>query len=319
MLLGQEELAELPAKFRWGYSAISHILSKFENEAGPRTAFPCIFAPKAVKRGNLRFLLIPYEPENSRYELGLLASGLRTYIDQININALDVNHNRSLLVLFEPVATLTTTDQLKKIFIEATQFLLDEDRRPWPSHVSKDPAHRTWTMCFHGCELFMNVSHPAHALRRSRNMGAGLAFVINPRKIFDIAAPANQQGSAITARTRKNIDIYDDVTHSGLLGSYVLGEAQWQPGLQNRQKRELEVIVAMKVGHSEQARQGAGSGRGGGCCFRRTDKGEQLTGIKAALQRASRARSVLLALVGRNRCIRLPSTLSQGGNILSCS
>lgn len=239
MLLSQEELAELPAKFRWGHSAISHILSKFENEEGSRTAFPCIFAQNVVKRGNLRFLPIPYEPEKSRYELGLLASALRTYIDQINIDALDINHNRSLLVLFEPLATLTTTDQFKTVFIEAMQFLLDEDRRPWPSHVSKDPAHRTWTMCFHGCELFMNVSHPAHVLRRSRNMGAGLAFVINPRKIFDIAAPANQQGSAITPRIRQNIDIYDDATHSGLLGSCVLGEAQWQPGLQNRQKREL--------------------------------------------------------------------------------
>lgn len=228
MLISQDELAELPAKFRWGHSAISHILSKCENEAEPRTAFPCIFARNAVKRGNLRFLLILYQTENSRYELSLLASGLRAYIDQINIDALDINHNRSLLVLFEPVATLTTTDQFKRIFIEAMQFLLDEDRRPWPSHVSKDPAHRTWTMCFHGCELFVNVSHPAHILRKSRNMGAGLAFVINARKTFDIAAPANQQGSAITARIRQNIDIYDDVAHSGLLGSYVLGEAQWE-------------------------------------------------------------------------------------------
>ncbi|QQN65485.1 YqcI/YcgG family protein [Bradyrhizobium diazoefficiens] len=225
MLFGRKELAEVTAEFRWGYSAISHILSKFENEAGPRTAFPCVFARNTVKRGNLRFLLIPYEPENSRYELSLLASGLRTYIDQINIDALDINHNRSLLLLFELVATLTTTDQFKQIFIEAMQFLLDEDRRPWPSLVSKDPAHRTWTMCFHGCELFVNVSHPAHVLRRSRNMGVGLAFVINPRKIFDIAAPANQQGSAITAKIRQNIDVYQHPA-----GVVLLGEAQWQPG-----------------------------------------------------------------------------------------
>lgn len=209
MLFSQNELAELPHKFRWGHSAISHILSKCENEAGLHTAFPCIFARNAVKRGNLRFLLIPYGPENSRYELSFFASGLRTYIDQINIDALDINHNRSLLVLFEPVATFTTTDQFKKIFIEAMQFLLDEDRRSWPSRVSKDPAHRTWAMCFHGCELFVNVSHPAHVLRTSRNMGAGLAFIINPRKIFDIAAPAKQQGSAVTAKIRQNIDIYD--------------------------------------------------------------------------------------------------------------
>lgn len=228
MLLSQEDLANLPAKFRWGHPAIAHIVSKFEDEAESRTAFHCIFARNAVKRGNLRFLLIPYELEDSRYELSCLASGLRAYVDQINIDALDVNHNRLLLVLFEPIATLTTMDQFKQIFIEAMQYLLDEDQRPWPSHVSKDLTHRAWTMCFHGCELFVNVSHPAHVLRRSRNMGAGLAFVINPRKIFDIAAPANQQGRAITARIRQNIDVYDDFTHSGMLGSYVLGEAQWQ-------------------------------------------------------------------------------------------
>lgn len=150
--------------------------SKFENEAGPRTAFPCVFARNTIKRGNLRFLLIPYEREKSRYELGLLSSGLRTYIDQINIDALDVNHNRSLLVLFEPVATLTTTDQFKHIFIEAMQCLLDGDQRPWPSHISKDPAHRTWTTCFHGCELFVNVSHPAHVLPQKQKHGRRAGF-----------------------------------------------------------------------------------------------------------------------------------------------
>lgn len=122
MLFSQNELAELPAKLRWGHSAISHILSKFENEAEPRTAFPCMFARNAVKRRDLRFLLIPYEPENSRYELNLLASGLRTYVDQINIDALDINHNRSLLVLFEPVATLMTTDQFKKYSSKRCRF-----------------------------------------------------------------------------------------------------------------------------------------------------------------------------------------------------
>lgn len=51
MLFSQEELSELPAEFRWGRSAILHILSKFEGEAGPRTAFPCIFARNASSAG----------------------------------------------------------------------------------------------------------------------------------------------------------------------------------------------------------------------------------------------------------------------------
>ncbi|UVK48102.1 YqcI/YcgG family protein (plasmid) [Mesorhizobium sp. AR07] len=84
------------------------------------------------------------------------------------IHSIDLNHHRPLLVLFEPVITLTTTDQFTQVFIEAMQFLIDEDHGPWPVHVSKDTAHHTWTMCFHGCELFVNVSHPGHVLRKSR-------------------------------------------------------------------------------------------------------------------------------------------------------
>ncbi|KRP86915.1 hypothetical protein AOQ72_02735 [Bradyrhizobium yuanmingense] len=226
MLINQGELANFTGKFRWGHTAILHVLSKFDNEAGAGPEFPCFFGRSAVKRGKLRFLLIPYDFGTSRYELELLSCGLRAYIEQIDTDALDIKRHRPLLVLFEPVANFTT-DHFKQVFIEAMQFLIDEDRRPWPAHVPKDPTHHSWTMCFHGCELFVNVSHPAHVVRRSRNMGAGLAFVINPRKIFDIAAPADERGRAITAKIRRSIDIYDDVTHSPFLGSYLLGEAQW--------------------------------------------------------------------------------------------
>ncbi|NPU15741.1 hypothetical protein HL667_32120 [Bradyrhizobium sp. 83012] len=227
MLIDQDEVANLTDKFLWGQAVTSYILSKFEGEAGTRTRFPCVFAQRVVKQGNLRFLLVPYALEDRKYELDYLARGLRTYIEQINVDALRICSHRPLLVLFEPVSALSTREQFNHVFIEAMQYLLDQDQRPWPAHVSQDPAHRTWTMCYHDCELFVNVSHPAHVLRKSRNMGAGLAFVINPRKIFDIAAPANRWGEAVTAKIRRNVDKYDDIPHSPLLGSYLHGKAQW--------------------------------------------------------------------------------------------
>ncbi|MER8886908.1 YqcI/YcgG family protein [Mesorhizobium sp. M0816] len=248
MLINQGELANLTAEFWWGHAAISHVLSKFEAETETRPRFPCIFGQNAVKRGNLRFLLIPYKFETSQYDLSVLASGLRTYIAHTNIRSIDLNHHCPLLVLFEPITTLTATDHFKKVFIEAMQFLLDEDHGTWPAHVSKDPAHHTWTMCFDGCELFVNVSHPGHVLRKSRNLGPGLAFVINPRKIFDIAAPADRKGRAITATIRRNIDIYDDVAHSPLLGSYLLGETQWPQYMipDNNEEAPLECPLHFK-------------------------------------------------------------------------
>lgn len=227
MLIDQAEYTNLPAEFSWGHSAISHVLSKFKNNPGTRDGFPCIFGHTSVRRGNLRFLLVPYDIYECRYDYRSFVDDLRSYVDQVDVNSLDLSSHRPLLVLFEPAATLTTTDQFEQIFMEAMQFLIDVDQEAWPTHVSKNPEHHTWTMCFRGCELFVNVSHPAHVLRRSRNLGESLAFVINPRKIFDIAAPDDAKGRHVTETIRHNIDLYDDVPHTPLLGSYLLGEAQW--------------------------------------------------------------------------------------------
>lgn len=227
MLIEQAECTNLPAAFSWGHAATSHVLSKFKSDPGTRDGFPCIFGHNSVRRGNLRFLLVPYNVDISEYDFHVLADDLRSYIDQVDVKSLDVSRHRPLLVLFEPVAIFTTADQFQQIFIEAMQFLIDVDQQSWPTNVSKDPDHHTWTMCFQGCELFVNVSHPAHVNRRSRNLGDGLAFVINPRKIFDIAAPDDAKGRRVTKTIRHNIDLYDDVPHSALLGSYLLREAQW--------------------------------------------------------------------------------------------
>lgn len=97
MLINQGELANLTERFRWGHAVISYILSKFENEAGTRTGFPCFFGQNAVKRGNLRFLLVTYDLENSKYELDRFAFGLRTYIEEINVDVLEIDNHRPLL------------------------------------------------------------------------------------------------------------------------------------------------------------------------------------------------------------------------------
>lgn len=226
MLISQKN-SSFPKKFKWAKNAIRFVLSKFESDAGTRNGFPCVFAQNAVKRGNVQFLLIPYNVDNRKYELDILGMGLRECIEQINVDRLDINKHRPLLVLFEPTDTCNTTEDFRAVFVESMQYLIDTDEKAWVSHIPMNPVDPAWTMCFHGCELFVNVSHPAHALRRSRNMGEGLAFVINPRKIFDIAAPADRQGLLISEKIRANVDIYDDIPHSPLLGSYVLGEGQW--------------------------------------------------------------------------------------------
>jgi FPC/CPF motif-containing protein YcgG len=228
MLTSQKDFHSTGISFSWAHQEIEMVLEKFKAEPGTREGFPCIFGQNSVRRGNVKFLLVPFLHNQCVHDYRSLASDLRAYLESINVSRLDINRHQPLLVMFQPVKEMKDVNDFRKVFLDAMQYLIDHDERPWPEHISKNPSDESWTMCFHGCEIFVNVSHPAHVKRRSRNMGNGLVFVLNPRKIFDVAAPDNRQGASLAAKIRANIAVYDDISHSPLLGSYVLNEAQWQ-------------------------------------------------------------------------------------------
>lgn len=209
----------------WVTHSVTQIASRFEQQTGPE--FPCVFAQNAYQRGNILFLPVPYQSDVGTYQFSALAEGLKTYLKSEADWDGSVNTTRPLLVLFEPVPHLSATKDYEKTFIDALQYLIDHDSVPWVNGTPKQPEQEYWSMCFEGQQLFINVSHPNNVNRRSRNLCDAMVLVINPRERFDIVAGVHKKGYSVREKIRQNIDRYDLISHSPLLGHYQAGGLEW--------------------------------------------------------------------------------------------
>ena len=95
--------------------------------------------------------------------------------------------------------------------------LAKNDPCPWPEEVSHDPANPTWSFCFEGSPIFVNVNSGFHTQRKSRNLGPDLVLVLQLRDAFD-HIPGNAAKVREIIRTRK--DGYDGIPRSPFLGTY---------------------------------------------------------------------------------------------------
>jgi len=227
MIVKQSEWpCDLPKSYEWAASQLDDISQRFIEEPGTPNGFPCVFGHNAFKRKLVYFSLIPSAGPD-QFDLNVLTDDVGEYLEHSKSWDGDVNTHNPLLVVFQAKKTAKPTEFYKDRFVEALQHLIDVDDVPWPSSVVLNATHHSWTMCFKGIEIFVNVSHPNHVNRRSRNLGEGMVFVLNPRQRFDVVAPANRQGHLIEEKIRSNIDVYDRIPRSRLLGSYAKDEHQW--------------------------------------------------------------------------------------------
>lgn len=219
-LFSQTEAAEQDG---WVGITTKQILSRFAKNATP---FPCLFAKKAFACGMVKFLSVPYLPHKKQYDLAIFSEKLKYYLQSTLTWDGKFQTAYPLLVIFEPMGD-KTTNEYQDLFVQSLQYLIDHDDKPWIGEIPKDANKEYWTMCFCGVEIFINVSHPNHLLRKSRNLCDTLVLVINPRQRFDIFAGDNPAGYAIRNQIRDNIDKYDEIPRSPLLGHYLLGELEW--------------------------------------------------------------------------------------------
>ena len=213
------------ADLNWSGHLMQQISSRFELKDGPE--FPCVFAQNAHQRGNILCLPIPFQSDLGTYRLEVLFEGLKAYLKAESQWDGSVNTARPLLVLFQPMEHLSTTKDYERIFVEALQYLIDNDQVPWVNGTPTKPEQEYWSMCFDGQQLFINVSHPQNVNRLSRNLCDAMVLVINPRERFDVVAGAHKRGYAVREKIRKNIDLYDRISHSPLLGHYQAGDLEW--------------------------------------------------------------------------------------------
>lgn len=222
MIIKQEDLH---SKSGWIKEITSQILSRFGRK--PEKVFPCNFARKAFGSDMVRFLPVPYDKELGDYDYTVLGNGLHEFLEDAKEWDGRFNTAFPLLVIFEPNTDIKNLERCEEVFLKSIQYLVNNDPCPWPSDTPLDPENKFWSMCFNQTQIFINTSHPNHTFRDSRNLCDTLVLVINPRERFDKFAGDNEAGRMMRKAIRDNIDKYDKIPHSPLLGHYFAGELEW--------------------------------------------------------------------------------------------
>jgi FPC/CPF motif-containing protein YcgG len=201
------------------------VLSDIESRVGDDPDFPCVFSKNAFQKGLLKFIFV-----NTIEISGIqhLAEGLTEYVEISRGWNGNLNTAYPLIVAFSLDAIKAQSiDGYDAFGWNVLQKLHDVDPAPWPTEVPTDPNSPSWSMCFNGMPIFCNMSHPAHRVRRSRNLGEHFLFIINPRERFDIVAGDTPSGRKVRSNIRNRIARFDGAAHCLQLASYGAGGIEW--------------------------------------------------------------------------------------------
>lgn len=187
--------------------------------------FPCPFSKNAFEKKLLRFAFVESIDATG---IGNLAESLTQYVELSRTWDGSLNTAYPMVIAFSlRVAAPQALENYHAFGWRVLQNLHEVDPAPWPQDVGTNPDTATWSMCFNGMPLFCNMSHPAHVLRRSRNLGEHFLIIVNPRERFDVVAGDSPAGRKVRANIRKRIVRYDGMPHCPQLASYGAGSIEW--------------------------------------------------------------------------------------------
>lgn len=209
----------------WHLAAFHDVESRL-TDAG----FPCVFSRNAFRK---QLVLFSFVEDAGPSGIRHLADALAEYVELSRDWDGQLDTAYPLVIAFSPEAvTARSVADYHAFGWAVLQELHHVDPAPWPSDVGQDPDSDSWSMCFNGMPLFVNMSTPAHRVRRSRNLGEHFVLVVNPRERFDVVAGDTPSGRKVRSNIRARIDRYDEAPRARQLGSYgVAGLEWWQYGL----------------------------------------------------------------------------------------
>lgn len=182
--------------------------------------FPCVFAQQAnhLKSGWACF--VDSVATDAGRETARRA--ILTYIDTLGRYSRARATIMPFLLIVRPCYPRLSLKEYRDQAWGLFQYLHDNDPEPWQAEVPTDPERGDWTLCFGGIQLFANVSNPAHALHKSRNLGDSLVFAMQPRTNFDLVGGDNPKGRQVRHEIRQRAERYEGrpaATHLGFYGS----------------------------------------------------------------------------------------------------
>lgn len=183
------------------------VFSEFNEftEALSDEAFPCLFGRRAWKDKTNKFLFCGRLADGGQEHF---RRGLLEYTEFVKKTPVRER-------LFSPLI-ISVVDFIKEpekhhlMAWQLMQYLIDNDKAPWPDNVPIDVDNPLWTFCFNNVQLFFNISTPAHQVLRSRRLSSCLTLVVNPRENFDVVANSKERsGQLIRQKIRDRVRDYN--------------------------------------------------------------------------------------------------------------
>ena len=147
--------------------------------------FPCFFGTIAEQREMIRYAIAPSftDPDAIAHTL----EAIYKYLDEEKVVAQNSGEDSfflTLVIFFPPGEEGMVEDYAAKAwaFLNSLHQL---DSAPWPADLPTDPHAAGWRYCLGGRSLLVTICTPPHQKRRSRNLGPGMTFVINPADLFE--------------------------------------------------------------------------------------------------------------------------------------
>jgi FPC/CPF motif-containing protein YcgG len=189
--------------------------------------FPCTFATQGQRHGKLRYAFADSATDPAA--LAHMGAAIRAYLAEVQTLAAQ-EAVMTVLALFIHSAALPAA--LPAHHAQAwclLQYLHDHDPAPWPASIPRDPEDPAWAFCYAGVPLFVNISTPAHLIRRSRHVSPALTLVLQPREGFDLIAGAGPKGQQVRRMIRDRLLPYDGEPASPELDTYQAGgSCEWR-------------------------------------------------------------------------------------------
>jgi FPC/CPF motif-containing protein YcgG len=181
--------------------------------------FPCLFGRRAKQQAYM--LVCHVDSFSQEVDLLIFTQEIEDYLKLISRRYHDDQMRPPLIVMVKPQPKLLSLDQYHQAAWGMLQFLHDHDPSPWPNDVPVDTQDPLWSFCFGGQQLFINVSTPAHQVRRSRRLCDTLTLVIQPRQNFDLIAGLDSSSTEpIRNLIRQRMARYDGIAAPDDLGVY---------------------------------------------------------------------------------------------------
>ncbi|HFC8543718.1 YqcI/YcgG family protein [Neisseria weaveri] len=166
--------------------------------------FPCPFGRKSFLSKGL--FIIFYEKHK---EVSVLKKALDEYIAFVKSTEVHQRLYNPLIIFFEHSGFHNIQEEHQFCW-DILQQLHELDTSTWPKNIPYDANNSSWSYCYGGIELFINMSCPHHQHMKSRYLGEKIVFVVNPRMNFDVVASSKTtKGKIIRERIRERVSNYN--------------------------------------------------------------------------------------------------------------